>query len=338
MEMSSSGTFSAAPSSSASAFTPNNGGNNGGNNGNNGGNSGPGSSDSSPGQLRRADLDRFFGSLAAPITFANKAAVTINLNGGNDFLSVNAPTAAAGLTSLTVNGGDGFDVVTVRSLAQSLTASFPQVERVVTALDQVFVEELYQLRLGRASEEAGMTNWLNALKSQGRRGVLNGILGSDEAMGFIVNDLYVKLLGRPADQAGQQNFVTFLRNGGSIEQLITSIALSSEFQTRAATLFPSGTTPQQQVIGALYLTLLERQPTAQELSNAAASVTQSGLSAVINGIVRSSEFRRLEVASLYETFFNRVPDVAGLNGWLNSNLNLLDIRSGLMASDEFFGS
>jgi len=307
--------------------------------GNNGNGNGPGQNRGLHlGHLRREDLDQFFGSLAVPISFANKAAVTINLGGGDDFLLLNA-TSAAGLTSLTVDGGGGTDVVAQRAVPSGLTPSYMNVEHVLTSLDQIFVEELYQLRLGRGSDEGGRANWLNALKSQGRRGVLNGILGSDEALGLIVNDLFVKLLNRPLDQTGRDVFVPLLRSTGSIELVITEIASSAEFANLAGMAFPSVTSPQEQQIRYLYQTLLQRPASDQEVASAVAAVANAtDLRPLINGIVTSSEFRRLEVAALYQAFLNRLADEAGLNGWINSALNLLTIRSGLMESDEFFGS
>jgi len=278
---------------------------------------------------------RGLGAFSVPITFSNKAAVTINLNGGNDFLLVNASTAAAGLTNLTVNGGSGFDVVAVRNLASSVTASYPQVERVLTSLDQIFIEELYQLRLNRFADDGGMGNWQGILFGRGRRAVLEGILRSDEALGFVVNDLYVKLLGRQADQGGLNGFVASLRNGGTLEQVITSIATSPEFQTRAAQLGGTGM-QQEPLIRTLYLTLLDRDATDQEVANAVSAAKVSGVAAVVDGIVRSEEFRRLEVTALYQALLDRLPDVPGLNGWVHSTLNLLTIRAGLMDSDEFF--
>jgi len=286
---------------------------------------------------RAEDFDRGqrgLGAFAVPLTFANKGAVTIDLKGGNDFLLVNASAGAAGVNSVKVVGGAGFDVVAVRGPAGLVTTD-NTVERTLTALDQIFIEELYQLRLGRSSDDGGMANWRGILNGRGRRAVLEGILRSPEALGVIVNDLYVKLLNRQADQGGLQNFVGLLQNGGTIEQVITSIATSPEFQGLAAQL-PGTASQQEKVITLLYQSLLDRTPSAQELANAVASANARGLVAVVNGIVSSEEFRRLEVASLYRAFFLRDPDEPGLRGWITSRLNLLEIRFGLMESDEFF--
>jgi len=274
-------------------------------------------------------------NFSVPITFANKAAVTINTLGGNDFVLVNAPTTAAGLTSLTINGGAGFDVVAIRNLASSITTDFPQVERTLTALDQIFIEEIYQFRLNRFSDDGGMENWKGILNGHGRREVLRGILRSDEALGVLVGDLYQRLLGRTADQAGLTNFVNFLHNGGTLEQVITGIVTSAEFQSRAAQLGGTGT-PQEQLVRTLYLTLLQRDASPAEVTQALNSISQSGINAVVNGILTSREFLTLEVSNLYQTLFHRTADLPGLTGWVNSHLGLLELREALMMSDEFF--
>src|SRR5262249_55132288 len=98
------------------------------------------------------DADRVEGQTAfTPISFANKAAVTLQARGGNDLVVLDARVPAAGLTSFTVDGGDGFDVAVVRNAfpGTSVHVTFPNVERVVNEAAPRFVERLFQMRLQR---------------------------------------------------------------------------------------------------------------------------------------------------------------------------------------------
>jgi len=269
-----------------------------------------------------------------PLTFANKADVTLNLKGGDDFLLIDAATKAAGVNSLSVFGGSGSDAVAIRNVASSLTTSFPQFERILTTPDQIFVEELYQLRLGRFADEGGLNNWLGVLSGRGRRAVLNGIVGSDEALRSVVDEVFEELLGRHVDPVGLQGFVTFLRNGGTLEDLISAVGLSDEFQSQAGQ--TNDGTQREQLFRTLYQALLQRDATDQEVADAVAAANASNVGAVVRGIVQSREFRGLAVGELYREFFRRDADAPGLAGWVNSALDLLAIRSGLMESDEFF--
>jgi len=273
-------------------------------------------------------------STLVPLTFANKGAVTINLKGGDDFLLIDANTAS-GLTSLTVNGGDGSDVVAVRNLGIQMTSGASQAERIITNADEIFVEQLYQLRLGRVSDAAGLANWLALLRGAGgRQAVVSAILSSPEALGRLVDDLYEQVLGRHADEGGRAAFTNFLLNGGTLEQASVALAFSAEFQIRAGRLGDG--TQQEQLVRTLYLALLQRDASSGEVAASVNLINTAGVGALVTGIVQSREGRELEVRDLYLSLFHREADLPGLNAWLNAELDLLAIRFAFLQSNEAF--
>src|SRR5262249_46756203 len=128
-----------------------------------------------------------------------------------------------------------------------------------------FVETLYADFLHRSAGAGELSFWLGVYTSFGPAAVANGIVRSGERFSYLVNDLYVKLLGRPADAGGLSGWVGLLLSGRTIEDVITGIASSPEFFSRANALFNGGTSDQN-FITALYNLLLNRSPSAGELS------------------------------------------------------------------------
>src|SRR5262249_2191560 len=89
------------------------------------------------------------GQAFLPITFANKTDVTVNALGGNDLVVINAGTASAGLSTLTVDGGTGVNVLVRRATPAGVTTTFVNFSKQLTDDDDIFVEEEFEMRLGR---------------------------------------------------------------------------------------------------------------------------------------------------------------------------------------------
>jgi aldose sugar dehydrogenase len=275
-----------------------------------------------------------------PFTFANKPTVTIQMLGGDDLAVLDARVPAAGLTTLTVDGGAGFDVAIVRSAfpGGNVTVTFPNVERVLmNDANRGFVERLYQLRLERAADDAGANFW-NGLLSSGhdRLEVANGIEHSDEARRQLVNSLYRRLLGRDAEQGGLDFWAARLQQGETQEGVMADILASAEFRDRARLLVSTGS-DDGRFIRALYLVLLGRTASAAEVSSWLAALPTAGARGVAAFFVGSREFRLLEVGTLYATLLQRQAEAAGLNAWVDSGLDLTTIRAAIEASAEFAG-
>lgn len=98
--------------------------------------------------------------------------------------------------------------------------------------DRGFIDGVYKTSLGRTSDSAGMSNWLNVLRQQGRRAVIDGIWQSREAHTIRVNTLYVSLLGRSADPSGLSNLTDAATARGDVAARNALIG-SAEYVSRA---------------------------------------------------------------------------------------------------------
>jgi hypothetical protein len=98
-------------------------------------------------------------------------------------------------------------------------------------------------------------------------------------------------------------------------------------------MFPGATSGQSFVQG-LFQVALGRTPTALEVSAWATAAALIGHLAVTSQFVSAPEFRSNAIAAIYATVLHRVPDSAGLTGWVYSVLSLHDIRLAILSSAE----
>jgi len=274
-----------------------------------------------------------FGTLES-VNFANKSNVVINGNGENNFSVVAVTTAAAGFQSLTLNGAAGLNVAAIRSLPAGVTPSLSNIQVQAPGSQAVFIEEIYEERLGRLANEAELVAWLTVFQASGQTAVATGIEQSLEARTDLVDEFYQRYLGRGAVNGEAQHWVQLLMQGETDEQVIAGIVSSSEFYARSQTLVGSGT-PDQRYVQALYQLLLNRFPAVSELNSWVGQLPALGRSGVALGFLGSSEFRTAAVTDYYVEFLQRLPDAPGLAGWLASGLSLEQIRVGLESSGEF---
>src|SRR5207245_8804195 len=129
------------------------------------------------------------GEATTRLTFANKAAVTVNAAGGDDFIFLNSVNAA-GLTALTIDGGAGTNVFasTIVSVATSVTTL--NMARQDTDVASIQVDLMYEYRLHRPAEAAGLAFWRNMLNTAGIAAVAAGIERSPEARTDLVQRWY----------------------------------------------------------------------------------------------------------------------------------------------------
>ena len=212
-----------------------------------------------------------------------------------------------------------------------------------------FVEDLYLNFLKRVGDTANPNDagvWVNALNNgtATQAAVANAIARSSEALGVVVDGLYLKLLGRTADPAGRAGFVSFLHNGGTVEQTITMIVTTAEYNALAGS--PAA------FVQSLYNKLLGRVGGSGEISSWVSVLPSLGEAGVANALLNSGEFRgdviqqlygfkpapTATVASLFPNLMLRAapPSSAEVNGWVNSGLDILTIAVDFAGSSEFF--
>jgi hypothetical protein len=271
------------------------------------------------------------------VNFANKSNVVINGNGHTNLFLVAVTDAAAGFRSLTLDGVAGFNVAAIRSWPASVTLSLINIQVQARDTESVFIEEMYEERLGRLASEAELAAWLKVFQASGQSAVATGIEQSLEARTDLVEEFYLRYLGRAAVNGEEHGWVQLLMQGEMEEKVIAGILSSSEFYTRAQTLVSSGT-PDQRYVQALYQLLLNRSPSASEVNSWVSQLPVLGRSGVALGFLDSSEFRTAAITGYYVEFLQRLPEAPGLAGWLGSGLSLEQIRLGFESSGEFLAN
>jgi hypothetical protein len=271
-----------------------------------------------------------------PVLFANKSSVTVNALGGDDFIFLNNPNPATGLSKLTVDGGDGFDALAVRNAPPGVTLITTNIERSDADPDTMFIEQLYQQRLNRAAADNEVASWKAVLHGPaGQAGVAQGIEQSPEARTQLVQNWYQKYLGRQAQGGEEQAWVQQLLQGQSEENVLSSILASPEFSNRANTMTDSGTSDAKFIQG-LYNVLLSRVANSDELQGWLNTLPKAGHQAVATAFLHSQEFRTDLITALYSNLLNRDSDQPGLQSWALSNSDLTHLRQAFESSQEFF--
>ena len=229
-----------------------------------------------------------------------------------------------------------------------------------------FVDRLYTVALGRASDPVGAADWVNAIRERGQTGadVARGFLYSPEFINKassneeFVETLYQTFFGRSADPAGLAAWVAVLEGGESRENVIEGFINSTEWSNLCLTYgIQSGGTgtpsievePNQDTIDfctRLYTTCLNRNADQNGLmawARQLANQRDTGAGAA-RGFFFSSEFTNQNVSNgeyvtrLYRTFMGREPDEAGYNAWvaqLDAGVSREEVFDGFAASQEF---
>ena len=229
-----------------------------------------------------------------------------------------------------------------------------------------FVERLYTIALGRASDPAGKQDWIDAITLRGETGAgaARGFLYSPEFLNKNVTNeefvatLYRTFFDREPDQAGFNAWVEVLNNGGSKEEVIEGFINSTEWANlclfygirNGGTGVPSiEIEPNQATIDfatRLYTTCLGRNADQAGLmawARQLANQRDTGTGAA-HGFFFSAEFanqnvdNREFVTRLYRTFMNREPDQAGFDAWvaqLDAGVSREEVFNGFAQSIEF---
>jgi hypothetical protein len=212
-----------------------------------------------------------------------------------------------------------------------------------------FVQTLYLdllHRLGDVTNPMDAEGWINGLNSGmfTHQAVAAAIAHSPEALGVVVDGLYLKILGRASDPGGRTGFVNFLESGGTVEQAITMMATSPEFNTLTGS---NDTT----FVQSLYARLLGRTATSLEVAGWLSALASMGRAGVANAFLHSSEFRSdgiedlygfppassTSVGGIFPDLLHRTaaPSSADINGFVMSGLDILNLEIAVSSSAEF---
>lgn len=201
--------------------------------------------------------------------------------------------------------------------------------------DTGLIQNLYQDLLNRSPEPDGLASWLAAFQngSGGRLIAVQGILGSVEYDGRVVDTLYQRLLGRSLD-AGAQGYVGALQQGIIREQVMASILASGEYFANRG----GGT--ELGFLRALYQDVLHRDLDAVGQAQFGALLA-SGVSRgqIALTLLQSREARQMLIGNLYELLLLRAVDAMGRDSWiglLEQGGTVEDIIAAIVASDEYY--
>ncbi len=231
-----------------------------------------------------------------------------------------------------------------------------------------FVERLYSVALGRASDPNGKADWVNRVRSEGYTGadLARGFLYSDEFLGKSMSNsefldvLYATFFNRPADEGGKTNWLNLMNQGWSKKQVIDGFINSIEWANLCLTYgIASGTTAQPNITIApsediinfatrLYTTCLGRDADPNGLNDWATQLANMKISGsdAAHGFFFSSEFLNAGhsdaeyVKRLYRTFMGREYDQGGFDNWMNllaSGASREEVFRGFAGSAEWAG-
>ncbi len=199
---------------------------------------------------------------------------------------------------------------------------------------RAFVEELYQVFLGRSPDAGGWDAWTAALRngSLTRAQAALGFARSTEYATTYVRGAYLDVLGRPADAAGLRSWRDAMV-GGLVDEAGVTVALLASEEFFAASGRELG-----RWVGQMYTRILGRAPDAGGLATWTAVAAAQGRAAAAAAVVQSRESALLRVAGLYQSVLGRAPDPAGQAYWASVIVIQGDIvlAASLAGSPEFF--
>jgi hypothetical protein len=191
-----------------------------------------------------------------------------------------------------------------------------------------FIRTLYADQLGRDASAQEVAAWTGALNTSGRAAVVQGIELSPEARRHLVDNWYQQYLGRPAQGGEEMGWVNLLVQGRSEADVLSGILASGEFAQRSGQ-------SNEQFVRTLYSDLLSRTASDAEVQGWVGAVSAAGRLAVVEGFLNSREFRADAVSAFYKDLLGRQADQTGFNAWMSSNLDITQIRMGILESSEF---
>lgn len=230
--------------------------------------------------------------------------------------------------------------------------------RIVTPVTN-FVNRLYNKCLGRQSEAEGLSDWATKL-------ALGQASGADVASGFVFSDeyknkntsnedfvemMYVVFMDRASDAAGKNDWVDKLNNGMSREYVCSGFINSTEFAgicsnygintgSFGSSQFRDRNYGLTSFMARCYTKALGRSYDADGLEYWCKEISEGRYTidgAATTGFFNSQEFANKNttndeyVTILYHTFFDREPDKAGYDDWMNQLKTGKNDRNGVMS-------
>jgi hypothetical protein len=267
---------------------------------------------------------------------------------GSGFITQQGRIIASGQTvaysntpTLTLQNGTGVNAAVLPNTAdrgKAFAIGPPGPHGLPTPLEgnERFVQALYLDVLGRAGTLAEVEGWASPLYAPGasQAAVAAGIEGSFEARDHLVNSWYATYLGRKAQAGEELGWVNELSTQTE-EQVLSRILASPEFFDHAQGLISTGT-PTERYVQALYQVLLGWSASSSEAAGWNPAVAALGNQGAALAFLHTQEFRTDQFEGYYNALLRRPDDVTGLDGWVNSSLDMHTTRIGFEGGTEFY--
>jgi hypothetical protein len=257
--------------------------------------------------------------------------------GGNNFRGFTAPADfnhAAILLESAPHGGvaAGLNIFPSPNAPDTFVKAVTGSILVDSALDSdhAFVQSLFNEVLGRTGTAAEIESWVQffELHQRNQQLVVNGIVGSPEALGRVVDALYLRFLGRPSDTSGRNGWINFLQHGGTLEALDVFFLTAPEYVSHINTDY----------VQSLYVNVLGRTANLEEVLFWNNQIQALGLAGIANAFVRSTENRLNTLRSDFQMFLHRTPGDAELTPLVNTSLDVPALERTVLSSSEFFAN
>lgn len=289
---------------------------------------------------------------AVPALFNGTAATgttVIIKDNGNQAAAFLQTTGTAFQQFLPLTNGVHTLVVQSTDVAGNVSVSAPLVVTIDSnALDagSKFIRALFLQAYGRPGTVGEWAVYLPMLKTTaGRTNVVNLIERSVEARQFTVKGWYQTYLGRTSAPANAeiQGWVNLFTQFGQTEELVLSqILATAAYYNRTPTIigaFVGTKASNTTFLQALYLQLLGRSATANELKTVLPLVTTLGRQQLAYIFLTSVGYRTIQVTNYYgPAIFQRTqpPTAQELNAWVFSKLDLTSIRVTFLATGSYY--
>jgi hypothetical protein len=177
-----------------------------------------------------------------------------------------------------------------------------------------YLSSYYQNILSHEPDSQGLPYWsLQIQNGVSAATVAASIWNSPEHRGLEVSQMFTQLLGRDAGISDRDYFIAQFQAGATEQQVMTSIALSSEFT--------NGDTSSAAFVNNLYTKVLGRTPDASAATWIASLSTGSSRASVAQAFILSTEALTNAVDTYYENFLQRQPSNVEADAWVTSMQN-----------------
>ncbi len=271
---------------------------------------------------------------------ATQEIVVAMTTGGTTVATLYVPTPKSGAGAIAFGPGGTLAFVESNANRVALVTN-------VADANQAYIQALYHdalgtTVLGRPAGTSDLNYWLPVLSQNGPQPVANGIERSAEARTRLVGAWFVQYLGHATVNGQDQFFVNQVLAGATEEQVLSGLLASQEYYNRAPQIpgTGGGSPTDTTYIKALFLQLLNRQPSNQDLSSAMSQLATVGRAGLVLGMLHLAEYRTDVVETYLVTLLRRAQPVNAndVNSWAASGLDLTGIRVGIESSTEFYAN